>query len=115
LRTKDFGDNSCHLDLDDLNRIFSPDAYLKFSKDKPARFYIPLILLYTSCRVEEGASLYGKDVFNHEGVWCIDINDDNDRTVKNLNAIKTVPLHPVLVEQFKFPEYVDNYLSSSRS
>ena len=54
------------------------------------------------------ASLYCKDVFNHEGVWCIDINDDNDRTAKNQNANRTVPLHPVLVEQFKFPEYVDS-------
>jgi integrase len=69
---------------------------------------IPLILMYTGCRVEEVAGLYCKDVFKHEGICCIDINDDNDRTVKNLNAIRTVPLHPVLVEQFKFPEYVDS-------
>lgn len=94
-------------DMDDLRRIFNPDTYLKWSKDKPERFYIPLILMYTGCRVEEVASLYCKDVFKHEGIWCIDINDDNDRTVKNQNAIRTVPLHPVLVEQFKFPEYVE--------
>ena len=95
-------------DMDDLRRIFNPDTYLKWSQHKPERFYIPLILTYTGCRVEEVASLYCKDVFNHEGIWCIDINDDNDRTVKNLNAIRTVPLHPVLVEQLKFPEYVDS-------
>ena len=95
-------------DMDDLRRIFNPDTYLKWSQGKPERFYIPLILLYTGCRVEEVASLYCEDVFNHEGIWCIDINDDNDRTVKNQNAIRSVPLHPILVEQFKFPEYVDS-------
>ena len=95
-------------DMDDLKRIFNTDNYLKWSNNHPERFYIPLILLYTGCRVEEVASLYCKDVFDSDGIWCIDINDDNDRTVKNLNATRTVPLHPVLVEQFKFPEYVDS-------
>lgn len=94
-------------DMDDLERIFNPDTYLKWSNNHPERLYIPLILMYTGCRVEEVASLYCKDVFDSDGIWCIDINDDNDRTVKNQNAIRTVPLHPVLIEQFKFPEYVE--------
>jgi integrase len=94
-------------DMDDLRRIFNPDTYLKWSQDKPERFYIPLILLYTGCRVEEVASLYCKDVFEKDGIWCIDINDDNDRSVKTLSGIRTVPLHPVLVEDFKFSKYVE--------
>lgn len=92
--------------VEDLTRIFDPDIFLKWSEGHPARYYIPLILLYTGCRLEEVASLYRTDVFQHEGLWCIDINNDNGRKVKNQNAIRSVPLHPVLVERFRFPEYV---------
>lgn len=84
--------------MDDLRKIFNPDTYLKWSKHKPERFYIPLILLYTGCRIEEEASLYCEDVLDSDGIWCISINDNNDRTVKNLNAIRTIPLHPVSVD-----------------
>jgi integrase len=92
-------------DPEDLARIFNPKIYLKWSKDHPSRFWIPLLALYTGCRLEEMASLYCEDVFEYKGLWCIDINDDNDRQVKNKNAIRSVPLHPFLVEQLRFPQY----------
>jgi integrase len=93
-------------DPQDLARIFNPEMFLEWSKDHPSRFWIPLLALYTGCRLEEIASLYCEDVFEHEGLWCIDINDNYDRTIKNKNAIRSVPLHPFLVEQLKFPQYV---------
>jgi integrase len=64
------------------------------------------LALYTGCRVEEIASLYCEHVKKIEDLWCIEINKDYDRKVKNENAIRTVPLHPILVDVFKFPEYV---------
>ena len=95
------------LTMGDLSRIFNPETYLKWTEGRPERFYIPLLLLYTGCRLEEVASLYCADVFKTEdGLWCIEVNDKHDRKVKNQNAIRTVPLHPILVDQFKFPEYV---------
>ena len=94
-------------DPEDLARIFNPKIFLKWSKDYPSRFWIPLLALYTGCRLEEMASLYCEDVFKHEGLWCIDINDNHDRQVKNKNAIRSVPLHPFLVKQLRFPQYVD--------
>jgi len=93
-------------DPKDLEKIFKPDTYLKWSEKEPSRFWLPLLALYTGCRVEETASLYCKHVKTIEGLWCIEINDDYDRKVKNENAIRTVPLHPDLVQEFKFPEYV---------
>ncbi|RJQ75526.1 MAG: site-specific integrase [Desulfobacteraceae bacterium] len=92
--------------MEDLNQIFNPDIYLKWSEGKPERFFIPLLLIFTGCRLEEVASLYREDVFQHEGLWCIDINNNNDRKIKNQNAARTVPLHPMIVERFRFPEYV---------
>ena len=94
-------------DPEDLTKIFNPEVFLEWSKDHPSRFWIPLLALYTGCRLEEMASLYCEDVFEHEGLWCIEINDNHDRTVKNKNAIRSIPLHPILVEQLKFPQYVE--------
>ncbi len=54
-----------------------------------------------------GLLLYCEDVFEHEGLWCIHINDNHDRKVKNQNAIRSVPLHSILVDQLKFHRYVD--------
>jgi hypothetical protein len=52
----------------DLARIFNQELFLKWSKDYPSRFWLPLLALYTGCRLEEMASLYCDDVFGHEGL-----------------------------------------------
>lgn len=94
-------------DPQDLERVFNPDTYLKWSEHHPSRFWLPLLGLYTGCRLEELASLYCEHVKEIEGLWCIEINDEYDRKVKNRNAIRTIPLHPVLVDHFEFPKYVN--------
>ena len=93
-------------DTEDLNRVFQPDIYLEWSEGQPSRFWLPLLALYTGCRLEEMASLYCEHVQQIGDRWCILVNDDYDRTIKNQNAIRTVPLHPVLVDGFKFQDYV---------
>lgn len=90
----------------DLRNIFDPETYLNWSKGKPERFYVPLLLLYTGCRLEEVASLYCVDLFEKGGLWCIDIIDERDRKIKNEIAVRSIPLHPVLVQEFRFPDYV---------
>jgi integrase len=94
-------------DPEDLAKIFNPEVFLEWSKDHPSRFWIPLLALYTGCRLEEIASLYCVDVFEHDGLWCIEINDNHDRTIKTKNAIRSIPLHPILIDQLKFPQHVD--------
>jgi integrase len=94
-------------DPEDLAKIFNTDVFLEWSKDIASRFWLPLLALYTGCRLEEIASLYCEDVFEHGELRCIDINDNHDRKVKNQNAIRTVPLHPILVVELKFPQYVE--------
>ena len=102
-------------DPEDLAKIFNTDVFLEWSKDIASRFWLPLLALYTGCRLEEIASLYCKDVFEHKNFWCIDINDDNDGKVKNENAIRSIPLHPILVDQFKFLQYVERVRSEGHS
>jgi hypothetical protein len=93
---------------EDLERIFDPRTYQPWSEGQPSRQFIPLLALFTGSRLEELANLNTADVFRHEesDLWCIDHNMENGRHLKNQNAIRTIPLHPVLVDRFKFPLYV---------
>ncbi len=93
-------------DQEDLNRIFDPETFGKWTADSPARYWIPKLALFTGSRLEELANLNCADVFKHEesGLWCIDHNMDNGRRLKNQNSIRTIPLHPMLGKEFA--EYV---------
>jgi hypothetical protein len=46
------GDKDPFGDPDDLAEIFSPENYLTWSQDIPSRFWIPLLALYTGCRLD---------------------------------------------------------------
>ena len=95
----------------DLERIFDSKTYPQWAEGHPSRFYIPLLALFTGSRLEEMANLHCEDVFPHEGLWCIEHNLNNGRKLKNKNAVRTIPLHPLIVDEFKFPQYVDSVKS----
>jgi len=102
-------------DPQDLLRIFNPDTYLKWSAGRPSRFYLPLLGLFTGCRIEEVASLYCEHVRMEDGLWFISINRDYDRLLKNDNAERAIPLHPTLVDVFRFPQYVEKVRAQHRA
>lgn len=56
------------------------------------------------------ATLHCVDVFQHEEsrLWYIEHNFNNGRKLKNRNAIRTIPLHPILADDFRFPQYVES-------
>jgi len=60
-----------------------------------SRFYIPLLALFTGSHLEEMASLHCEDVFQNQGLWCIEHNFNNGRKLKNKNAVRIIPLHPL--------------------
>ena len=103
-------------DPGDLEKIFNPKVYLNACKDKPSRFWVPLLALYTGCRLEEMCQLYTEDVKEIEGIWCLHIkgltsaamdnDEDDDQMLKTGSASRVVPLHPFIVDELKFPAYV---------
>jgi integrase len=97
----------------DLDKIFDPDTFLPWCKGKPSRFWVPILGLMTSCRLEELCSLYVEHVHQIDGRWVIEINEDKDRHVKNEHSIRTIPLHPVLVDM-GFPEYAQRQRKGGR-
>jgi integrase len=70
-------------------------------------FWLPVLGLYTGCRIEELCQLHCDDLIQIEGIWCLDINDDGDKRLKNSPSKRIVPLHPVLVDVLNFPGYVE--------
>ena len=98
-------------DSDDLEKLFvSSREYREDAHLHPHTFWIPLLGLYTGCRLEEICQLYIHDIKQEEGIWVLDINQDEpDKSVKT-HERRLVPLHPFLVEDLKFVDFVNGLL-----
>ncbi|MCF8167201.1 MAG: site-specific integrase [Rhodoferax sp.] len=67
----------------------------------PFQYWLPLLGLYSGCRIKEASQLHLSDVKLHEcGVWYLDINETTkDKSIKTPEySTRTIPLHPVLIE-----------------
>ena len=59
--------------------------------------WFPVVLLYSGLRTGEAAQLTPSDLRTVDGVPCFDVNVKDGKTTKNRNAIRLVPVHPVLI------------------
>jgi integrase len=97
-------DERLPFDIVDLNIIFNHPKYTEAQFKYPAYYWIPLVGLFTGMRLEEISQLYAKDIYLHDNIWIIDINekgvDENgfEKTLKNKNAIRIIPVHNALVD-----------------
>ncbi len=82
-------------DDDDLKKIFAPrEKYLH-----PYYYWIPYLCLYTAARVNEMCQLYQSDVYEKDGVWVFDINENTgDKRLKTAASRRLVPIHSKLIE-----------------
>lgn len=86
--------------LEQLQNLFSGEPWLSDDRDvggRPARFWLPLLALYSGARVGELAQLAVADIGNDSGVEVINIRPTNVTRLKNPNAERSVPIHPELV------------------
>lgn len=115
---------------DELLRIFSadwfkngagaPNQYGRYTSFRPFHYWLPLLALYVGGRINELCQLYLADIrVDKNGVAYIDFNLDapdkmmdeeaqagGDKSLKTVNAIRQVPIHPRLIE-LGLLEYVD--------
>lgn len=71
-----------------------------------AKRWLPWLCAYTGARVGELAQLWGQRVRQDGETWVIDIAPAEDGgTLKNAGSERTVPLHPILIDQ-GFLEFV---------
>jgi hypothetical protein len=101
-----------------LARLFASPVWTGcLSKDRRSRpgsliirddkYWLPLLGLYHGNRLEEFAQLHRSDVRCEDGIWYMDINDDDQKQLKNDQSKRRVPVHP-FVQELGFLEYVNS-------
>ncbi len=89
----------------ELQSLFGPE-FCRHSAGNAARYWIPLIGLYAGLRVSEASQLRSSDIVELEGVLCLrvtgeslgDVAEPETQRVKTRASIRTVPVHPMLIE-----------------
>lgn len=90
----------------ELIKAFGPGTYL--AENKSAHHYWPpLIALFTGMRLGEVCQLALEDLRLEQGVWAIDINDEDYKRVKSAAARRIIPMHPALID-LGLPEFVED-------
>ncbi len=93
---------------EDLDKLFRSDQYIHDSFDKGWKFWLPILLLYTGARLEEVCQLYVDGIKKVDGLWVFDIDETRpDQSVK-AHEKRYIPLHPFVVDDLKFINYVQN-------
>ena len=82
----------------DLHKLFFSEKYLNDSFSDSFEFWLPLLGIYTGGRIDELCQLHVEDVKKVDDIWVIDINDNEEKKLKNESSKRFVPLHPFLLE-----------------
>jgi integrase len=91
----------------EIRAIFSHPKFKLLQSDNDPKFWLISIAAYSGMRLEEITQLNpNDDIYKDEdGVWVFDINDNDDKSLKNLSAIRKIPIHNKLIEM-NFLAYV---------
>lgn len=81
----------------DLNAIFGQPGYSSDAYDVGWKFWVPLLALYTGARLEELCQLHLSDLRQADGVWVLDINEREGKSLKNVQSRRLAPLHDDLL------------------
>ncbi len=85
---------------DEQLRQFFDLKWFKTAKPKKNyQYWIPLILRFSGCRVNEVAQLIKSDIKRIEGIWCLVIRDENpSHRLKSKYSNRVVPIADVLLQ-----------------
>ncbi len=81
----------------DLNNLFNDDVFTHPNPKLPYQYFIPIISLYTSCRLQEICQLRVSDVDTEDGINVIRIMDSSTTSVKTANSERSIPIHNDLI------------------
>lgn len=91
---------------DDLKKLFHSKEYTEDRHKHPHNYWLPILGLYTGCRLEELCQLYCEDIKEVQGVWVLDINEATpDKSIK-MGEKRLVPLHPLITKELNFTGFV---------
>ncbi len=97
--------------IDALQTLFSSTVYsTNFwgspETDKPSRFWIPLLGVFTGARIEEIAQLRLADIQSHNDICYISINKEDGKKLKTKSSKRNIPVHNELI-RIGFIKYVE--------
>lgn len=98
----------------DLNAIFGQPGYSTDAYDLGWKFWVPLLALYTGARLEEVCQLHLSDLRQVDGVWVLDINERDGKSLKNVQSVRLAPLHDDLLGRVAdLPRYARHIAAKS--
>jgi integrase len=89
--------------LEEVKTIFD-DSFNTVKK--PAFYFIPLLALFTGARLEELAQLNITDIVLKDNIYCIHINEYNDKNIKNSSSDRNIPISKAVLD-LGFIEYLE--------
>src|SRR5690606_36849072 len=95
--------------LEEMHALLSHKNYREKSFTHPYAYWLIPLATFTGARLGELCWLDLKDFVEHDGIPCIDVNDEeadknsqeaaaSKKRVKNENAKRLIPIHPQLLE-----------------
>lgn len=93
-------------DKDDLHKLFHSEEYLNDAFDKPFKYWVPILGLYTGARINEICQLHLEDIRQEDGVWVLDLNEKHEKRLKNKSSKRLIPLHTFIIEDLRFIDFV---------
>lgn len=86
-------------DRHDLSILLDQASLRTEARKYPWRYWLPLLGRATGARLEELCQLRVDDFIEHQGIWCIRIDDSREgQHLKNASSRRVLPLHPALLD-----------------
>ena len=100
----------------DLKALFSSPEYLEDLHTNSYQFWLPVMGLFTGCRLNEICQLHLDDIRMERGVWILDITDEGGRgkRLKNASSRRLVPIHPFITEDLNFVGWTEKLRSQGK-
>ena len=87
-----------------ISKLFDSKTYLEYTieRNNIAYYWVPLIALFSGCRINEICSLYLDNVIKLKGknsgrdIWCFNLLEEehrSDKRLKNSSSRRIVPIH----------------------
>lgn len=82
-------------DKEDIQNIIKN---LPSKEDRPEKYWVPLICMFSGMRLDEACQLYKSDIMKYQDIWCFSVNNSKDKKLKNAASRRIIPIHPKLIE-----------------
>ena len=91
----------------ELARVFSGQVFTGQEEPYEAMdYWIPIILYYTGCRVEEISQLHKRDIQQRDGVLCMKLQENETQSIKT-GKTRYVPV-PLHVIELGFTDFINS-------